>query len=120
MYEPVNHGEHFDISEKGILFSATDEIGDPDKPASNHIYHLPFPLPVDGMTNTAVRISLEINSDAQSTTGQGWCFSPKFSSDGTTIAFMRGPVRNSLDPSIWIKFSELEKAVDVFTTITKP
>lgn len=120
MYEPVDHGEHFDISNKGILFSATeDEIDNPDKPASNHIYHLPFPLPADGMMNTAIRISLEMDSDAQSNTGQGWCFSPKFSPDGDTIAFMRGSARNSLDPSIWVKFAESEKAVDVFTTITK-
>lgn len=120
MYEPVNHGEHFDINDKGILFSATeDEIGDPDKSATNHIYHVPFPLPADGIMNAAIKISLEMSSDAQSTAGQGWCFSPKFGPDGATIAFMRGPARNSLDPSIWVKFAGSANAVDVFKTITK-
>ncbi|KAF7519151.1 hypothetical protein G7054_g13179 [Neopestalotiopsis clavispora] len=119
MYEPGNHAEHFDISDNGILFSATaDEIGDPNKPASNHIYYLPFPLPADRIIDAAIKISLQVDADVQSTAGQGWCFSPKFSSDGATIAFMRAAARNSLDPSIWVKFAESKHAVDVFTTIT--
>lgn len=119
MYEPGNHSEHFDISDKGILFSATaDEIGDPSKPASNHIYYLPLPLQEDRVIDAAIKISLQIDADAQSTAGQGWCFSPKFSPDGATIAFMRAAAKNSLDPSIWVKFAESEHAVNVFTTIT--
>ncbi|KAH8199448.1 hypothetical protein TruAng_006386 [Truncatella angustata] len=119
MYEPENHTHHFDIGEKGIVFSATEnDIADPTNIAPSSIYYLPFTSLSTTCTHTPNMILLQTGGGSQSSSSQGWCSYPKFSPDGSVIAFLRAPTRASLNPSIWVKYNESPSAVDVFATIT--
>lgn len=120
VYEPMNHTDSFDICDDGILFAATeDDLADPTKTASISIYHLPLASMSTAEINIPNRISLHTDVATRSSSDQGWCSLPKFSPDGSIIAFLGAPTRSEwLSSSIWVKYPGSQSAVDVFTTIT--
>ncbi|KAH9888156.1 prolyl oligopeptidase [Xylariomycetidae sp. FL2044] len=103
----------FDISHRGIIFAAEEpNAGDPRVEGSSDVYH----APLDSFASPRVHWLEKI--DVQSEHSEGSCSQPRFSPDGSMIAFLRSPKVKSERRSIYIQATGSQKAVDVFTMIT--
>ncbi|KAH8205572.1 hypothetical protein TruAng_000278 [Truncatella angustata] len=119
MYEPGDRRKEFDISDRGIIFSATEQnVNHPRNARLTSIYHLPLSSFSDASTSGPLKICLQQDVHPQSTTGDGHCSQPRFSPNGTMIAFLRSSFEKPSEKSIWIKHVESCSAIDVCAMVT--
>lgn len=118
MYDLGNPTDEFDVSDQGIVFTATKRnVGDPAKVGLSDIYYVPLDSFTEPAALAPVQIPLQVEASPGSASKNGYCSQPRFGPNGL-IAFMRASVARPLDISIYIKHVESKNAIDVFTMVT--
>ncbi|KAI0132619.1 prolyl oligopeptidase [Xylariales sp. AK1849] len=113
MYELSVPTDQIDISERGIAFTAEEYgVEDPMKIQISNVYYLPLDSFSEVSTQGLKRISVQTNSD------EGYCSRPRFSPDGSMLAFQKAPRKQPAAISIYVNHLDTPSAIDVFTMVT--
>ncbi|KAI5866690.1 prolyl oligopeptidase [Durotheca rogersii] len=113
VYEPGDPRDDYDISQGGIVFAAGDpDVADPLLSGVSDIYHLPLASFSTASVQGPQRVSV------QSEYLLGSSFHPRFSPDGSMIAFLRSPKMVIEETKIYVHLLSSPKAISVFDMIT--
>ncbi|EPE02398.1 oligopeptidase family protein [Ophiostoma piceae UAMH 11346] len=124
MYEPSDPASAYDIGAQGLVFVARAPVlTDPALACCTDVYY----VPLDSFTGptaykpTKIRITASPSSAAPSTSDiTGECSNPRFSPDGTMIAFLRSPLACPADMRLHMGHIVSGAAYDVVSTIVGP
>lgn len=121
MYEPDTPASAYDIGAQGLVFVARAPVlTDPVLAGCTDVYYIPldsFTAPTAYKPNK-IRITASPSSAAASVSEvTGQCSNPRFSPDGTTIAFLRSPLDCPVDSRLHMGHIVSGVAYDVVNTI---
>ncbi|ORY65158.1 prolyl oligopeptidase [Pseudomassariella vexata] len=113
MYQPSNSTDDFDISDKGIVFAGREfEVGDPTMVNISSVYYVLLESYVEVSSQGPRKIAIQSNVD------KSYCSHPRFSPDGSMIAFLRAPYGRGTAVSIYVNHLDSPRAINVFTMVT--